>query len=98
MEIDVSGALNNIDFRIIANLSLADKKHEEINMSRLTSILNLAPVNVYKHIKKLESKGIIKPEPNLKKGKPRYLKLVKNENTDKLIEASVLICAINKNK
>jgi len=73
--------LNDIDLGIIYLLSKYDGK---ISIAQLTKTLDVAHVNVWKHLKKLEKDGIVSL-PKHQLGKKRFPKL-KSKQLGKLVQ------------
>ncbi len=77
----VKGFLNKIDYRLIWLLHCSPKK---FNISQISKKLQIANVNTWKHINKLESLDLIK-NPKVRKGIKKYPEIIISDDTKSII-------------
>lgn len=77
-----TGFLNDTDWKIIFLLG-----QESLSVGELQKKLKIAPVNCWKHIKKLEEDRLI-ISPKVKRGMKKKLKLVDDERAKNLFKVA----------
>jgi len=93
-EISIGGAVNPTDLRILANLYLAGEIKEKLTIGKLTRILDIAPVNTWKHLNKLQKLGFIRKNDNVKKGQKKYISLVDREHP--AVKFAIYVCGLKE--
>lgn len=75
--------LNRMDYLIIWLIHAKEK--EKLGVGELTALLKIKPVNLWKHIKKLEALGIV-ISPKVQRGKKKVLSLNNDDKTKVVLE------------
>lgn len=87
-EISVGGAINITDLKIIYNINLAEENKELLTIGKLTKRLNIAPVNVWKHLKHLTEMGVVSIDDKVGKGKKKFIQIANNQKAKNLVNLS----------